>query len=152
MVRRINIAGSGPSGLSAAINLAKGGYEVHVYERNAEVGQRFHGDLQGLENWSRDPDVLEDLAVMNISVNFECDPVRTLTLNTQRQSVNVRDRRSLFYLVKRGTQPGSLDQGLQQQALAAGVVIHPQQTLPIEQADGGTDRARTVVVLRLAEQ
>lgn len=49
---KIKIAGAGPAGLSAAINLAKAGYEIDIYERNHNSGSRFHGDLQGLENWS----------------------------------------------------------------------------------------------------
>jgi flavin-dependent dehydrogenase len=37
--------------------------------------------------------------------------------------------------VKRGAQPNSLDQGLKQQALEAGVQIHFEQTIPLEEAD-----------------
>lgn len=44
----IRIAGAGPSGLATAITLAKAGWPVEVYERNADVGGRFNGDLQGL--------------------------------------------------------------------------------------------------------
>ncbi|MEK7636928.1 MAG: NAD(P)/FAD-dependent oxidoreductase [Patescibacteria group bacterium] len=135
MPRRITIAGSGPAGLSVAINLAKAGFDVHVYERNVEVGQRFHGDLQGLENWSRKVDVLEDLARMNIDVNFECDPFRTLTITNGDLTHDIKGQRPHCYLVKRGAMSGSLDQGLKQQALAAGVQLHLHQALPIEQTD-----------------
>ncbi len=45
------IIGAGLSGLTAAINLAKAGYKVDVYEENKDSGLRFNGDLQGLENW-----------------------------------------------------------------------------------------------------
>ena len=60
-MKRINILGAGISGLTAAINLSKNGYETVVYERNSDVGLRFHGDIQGLENWSEKQDVIKDL-------------------------------------------------------------------------------------------
>lgn len=51
-MKSIKILGAGISGLTAAINLAKAGYKVDVFEKNKDVGVRFGGDLQGLENWS----------------------------------------------------------------------------------------------------
>ncbi len=39
-MRRVNIIGSGFSGLSAAAYLAKAGFEVHVYEKNEQLGGR----------------------------------------------------------------------------------------------------------------
>lgn len=39
-MERVNIIGSGFSGLSAAAYLAKAGYEVHVYEKNEQLGGR----------------------------------------------------------------------------------------------------------------
>ena len=68
------ILGAGLSGLTTAINLAKEGFKVDVYEKNKDVGMRFHGDLQGLENWSEKRDVLEELKEMSIETNFDCDP------------------------------------------------------------------------------
>ena len=54
----IRILGAGISGLTAAINLAKAGYTVEVYERNSDCGRRFLGDMQGLDNYSSKKDVL----------------------------------------------------------------------------------------------
>jgi predicted NAD/FAD-dependent oxidoreductase len=45
----IRILGVRLAGLSAAINLAKAGYEVDVFEKTKFVAGRFHGDIQGLE-------------------------------------------------------------------------------------------------------
>ena len=45
----IRIAGAGPSGLAAAIALAKGGRAVEVHEAKPDVGTRFIGDLQIIE-------------------------------------------------------------------------------------------------------
>ena len=51
-MKEAKIIGAGLSGLTASIILAQRGYKVDVYEKNKDVGMRFNGDLQGLENWS----------------------------------------------------------------------------------------------------
>ena len=48
-MKNIKIIGGGLSGLSAAINLVKAGYNVDVFEKRDECGRRFNGDLEGLE-------------------------------------------------------------------------------------------------------
>jgi phytoene dehydrogenase-like protein len=45
-MKKIKILGAGLSGLSAAINLAKAGYSVDIFDSNSDSGARFHGDLQ----------------------------------------------------------------------------------------------------------
>jgi len=41
--------------------LRKFGYKVNLYEQNSDVGFRFNGDFQGLENWSDEEDTLDFL-------------------------------------------------------------------------------------------
>jgi flavin-dependent dehydrogenase len=60
MSEPIRILGAGHAGLSAAINLSKAGYPVEVYDRQRDVGMRFHNDTEGLENWSKKIDALDD--------------------------------------------------------------------------------------------
>jgi len=134
-VKKIKILGAGISGLTAAINLKKEGYNVEVFEKNADCGQRFHGDMQGIENWSRKIDVIADLASKNIEINFDCTPFSNLTLSNCKIDEKFNFDRPLFYLVKRGDVAGSLDQGLKKQALAAGVEIHFNTTIKPERAD-----------------
>jgi flavin-dependent dehydrogenase len=132
-MKDITILGAGLSGLTAAINLAKRGYRVDVYERKEDVGMRFHGDIQGLENWSEKEDILEQLREMNINIDFDCDPFSKVTLTNCSKIKKVSSKRPLFYLVKRGSFSGTLDHSLKLQALRTGVNIHFQRTiLPTE--------------------
>jgi hypothetical protein len=133
--KTIKILGAGPSGLTAAINLVKAGYKVDVFEKRSDTGKRFHGDLQGLENWSDDEDALDQFRRMNVDINFDANPFLKLAItNGKSQRVSHYDH-PLCYLVKRGDVEGSLDQGLKQQAQDAGVNIHFRQTIPAEEAD-----------------
>lgn len=126
----VTIVGAGPGGLTAAINLAKAGYETVVYEQNKDVGLRFNGDFQGLENWSDNEDTLDFLHHINLEVNFLCHPYfgeDGTFYGPNLQSVKVKTSRPLFYLIERGSNEsadgGSLDQGLKKQAEEAGVNI-----------------------------
>lgn len=122
--RIVKIVGAGPAGLVAAITLQKAGYQARVYEARQDVGLRFHGDFQGIENWSLEEDVVEQLAGMGITVNFRCAPFYGGTFyGPDRERVKVRSDMPLFYLVRRGSAEDSIDQGLKAQALAAGVEI-----------------------------
>lgn len=120
----IHIIGAGPAGLTAAINLAKAKIDVVVHEQNNDVGLRFNGDFQGLENWSTKEDTLSFLSSVGISANFLCKPYSDLTVFTPSgRNHHVKFPRPLFYLVERGVNGASLDQGLKQQAIAEGVKI-----------------------------
>ncbi|MBI5680152.1 MAG: NAD(P)/FAD-dependent oxidoreductase [Methanobacterium sp.] len=133
---KVLISGAGLAGLSAAINLAKEGYEVNVFERNKDVGQRFHGDLQGLENWSEKEDVLAEIRKMSIDTNFDCHPFSIITATNSIKTNEVTTlKKPLYYLVKRGNVDNSLDFGLKEQALDAGVNIHFEKTINEEDAD-----------------
>jgi|SRR3989338_2359789 len=117
--KTIKIAGAGISGLTAAINLAKAGYKVEVYEKNEISGKRFHGDLQGIENWSFGQDALDFLGEVNIKTNFDYRGFRNVSLwgpgGFQKEIVLPTPA---FYLVKRGIGKGCLDYGLQNQVSA----------------------------------
>ncbi len=78
--KRVEIVGAGPSGLAAAIVLRHAGFPVTVYEERKDVGHRFHGDFQGIENWSLQENVLDQLARMGIKTNFQCVPFYRCTI------------------------------------------------------------------------
>jgi len=120
----ITISGAGPAGLAAAITAARAGGRVVVYERHKAVGHRFRGDFQGLENWTTDEDVLEELVALGIEPTFECTPFHEAVLyDPDGREYLCRDTQPLFYLVRRGTGEDSLDQGLEAQALSVGVEL-----------------------------
>ena len=122
MSEPIHIIGAGPAGLTAAINLAKANIDVVVHEQNDNVGLRFNGDFQGLENWSTKEDTIDFLASVGISTNFLFKPYSELTVFTPSGRRHlVKFPRPLFYLVERGATEASLDQGLKQQAISSGV-------------------------------
>lgn len=133
----VQIAGAGPAGLAAAITIAKAGRAAHVFERRAVVGARFHGDFQGLENWSTETDVLEELEAAGIAPTFEHTAFREFTMfDGEGRSYVCRSEKPLWYLVRRGRDLGTLDRSLEQQAIECGATIecsHALDRLP----DGG---------------
>ena len=134
--REIRIAGGGIAGLSSAILLARAGHPVHVFEKRSEIGSRFKGDLQGLENWSKSGDVLEEIKSMGLEIPLINHPLPPLKIiDGHRLDLDFTFQRPLCYLVKRGTDDDSLDQTLKRAALAEGVQIHLKQRLSEEAAD-----------------
>lgn len=122
MTTPVEIVGSGPAGLSAALAVLRSGGRAIVYEANPEVGHRFQGDFQGIENWTTSMDVLEELAALGIESTFEYKAFREcLFFDAGGREYVCRAELPLWYLVRRGTGPGTLDQALKEQALAAGV-------------------------------
>ena len=132
--KKVKIAGAGPSGLTAAICLAKAGYDVQIYEARETVGARFIGDFQVLENSSGHPDPLEMLQKLGVSINFFARPIREATLFDYRlQPQTVSSLNPFGYFIQRGQREDSrdnkrlpLDEGLLRQALDAGVAIQYQ--------------------------
>jgi flavin-dependent dehydrogenase len=120
----ITIVGAGPAGLACSILLARAGHKVVVREWHKTVGSRFHGDYQGIENWSGKQDVLEELNAAGIETSFSAYPVRQgIAYDYRGEAYPIIGGRPLYYLVQRGGQEGSLEQGLLDQAFSAGVEV-----------------------------
>jgi flavin-dependent dehydrogenase len=120
--KTINVIGAGPAGLVAAINLAKAGIAVTLHESAPIVGHRFHGDFQGIENWTTESDARDFLTRINVDVNFRFEPYSGgifVSPNLCRREI--RTRKPLFYLVERGSGKECLDYGLMRQAQSVGV-------------------------------
>lgn len=120
----IQIGGAGPAGLAAAITLARAGRRVRVHELQREVGHRFGGDFQGLENWSGPHDVLDWLRDLGITREFAALPFsRGHIFDAWGERYEIAGSRSLFYMVERGPGPGTLDTALLEQAQSLGVEV-----------------------------
>lgn len=120
----VHIAGAGPAGLTAAIVLARQGRKVRVYEKHPDVGHRFHGDFEGLENWSSTKDITEWIAEFGIETDFLFVPYdRVKVYAPGIHPIEMRSTRPVFYLVQRGAGAAAFDSGLKEQALSAGAEI-----------------------------
>lgn len=119
-----HIVGAGPAGLAAAITLARSGARVVVHEAHASVGYRFQGDLQGLENWSTQQDVLTALQQLGITTEFEMHPCDCgVVFDAWGNAYPVASRQPLFYMVMRGPGESSLDSALLKQAHALDIEV-----------------------------
>lgn len=135
MAGEIKILGAGISGLTASINLAKGGFDVTVFEKSSLVGSRFHSDFQGLENWTDETDTLEILKSLSLKTDFWNKGFKKASIYTDLQKeFKAKDKDNLFYLVRRGP-VDSLDEGLKNQALDAGVEIRFNSKTDQEECD-----------------
>ena len=95
-----------------------------VHEQRDRVGGRFHGDFQGLENWSCEEDVLAELTSSGILSRFDRTPVsRVDAFDAWGTRYAIASCKPLYYLVRRGWQPGTLDQALLDDAQALGVEV-----------------------------
>ncbi len=73
--RVVEISGAGPAGLSAALAARARGAEVTVYEARNDASARFHGDFQGLENWTSETNVITEPANSRIQVELSHTPI-----------------------------------------------------------------------------
>lgn len=101
-----------------------------VHEARRTVGFRFGGDLQGLENWTTEQDALEELDKLGLTTRFELMPCREgMGFDDRRRAYPIRSSAPLFYLLRRGPAPGTLDHALLQQALSLDVEVHFESKL-----------------------
>src|SRR5438445_4242481 len=122
--RPIRIAGAGPSGLAAAIALARAGRAVEVHEAKADVGTRFIGDLQIIESASEREPVPSFLDRIGIERNFYFQAADWATFYDARRIARViRSGEPYGWFIRRGPEDGTLDRGLLQQARAAGANV-----------------------------
>ena len=136
ITRPIRIAGAGPSGLAAAIALARAGVQVEVHEAKKDVGQRFIGDLQVIENASETEPVPEFLKRIGIDTNFYVRPAEWATFFDHRnRSRQIRSDVPYGYFIRRGPVEGTLDRGLLAQARELGVQVHFNSRIDALQAD-----------------
>jgi len=135
--RPVEIAGAGPAGLAAAITLAHAGRHVVVHEMHKEVGHRFGGDFQGLENWTTQKDALDVLQDLGLTTDFNAMPCRHgSAFDAKRKHYQITSDEPLFYLVERGSGTGTLDSALLRQAQSLGVEVRFNSRLKHMKGEG----------------
>lgn len=113
----INILGAGLSGLSAAINLAKGGREVVVFERKANVGEHLKPNYQGLLRTHGDP--MGYLNSLNLQPDFNMLRLNKAFICTRKRDLDVTLKEPIDFVMRGGN--SSLEYGLYHQAESLGV-------------------------------
>lgn len=126
------ILGAGPSGLTAAITLARAGRAVEIFEAREDCGARFHDDFQGIENWTRPEPFVDQMAAWGLETSvLDARPIHRVELLVGGGSARVvHSPRAAAHLVRRGMAAGTLDQALKRQALDLGVKIHFRTRAP----------------------
>ncbi len=121
--KEITIAGAGLSGLTAAINLVRAGYEVKIYEKNDFIGQQKEETVQLLPNWFAKQDVLKELEDCGIKLNWlnKIEEI-AIHLGSNRQVVFYSKKIPTGYTVLRGGD-NSLEIYLAKQAETEGVEV-----------------------------
>jgi len=134
--RPICIAGAGPSGLAAAIVLARAGREVEVHEAKADVGTRFIGDLQIIESASEAEPVPDFLDRIGIDRNFYFRPIDWATFYDHHGTSRViRANAPYGWFIRRGAEENTLDRGLLAQARSLNVTVKFHSRLAAADAD-----------------
>ncbi|MBI4534649.1 MAG: NAD(P)-binding protein [Ignavibacteriae bacterium] len=108
MRRLVKIAGAGLSGLTAALVLARHGYQVEVRERKSRLLPSSGPHTEGIRNY-KTIDALDELA----EVGFDIRPFSTINTTIRRSPrfMNVL-RGPAHYLFMRGTDEQTVDQVL----------------------------------------
>lgn len=100
----IKILGAGISGLTAAINLAKKGEDVIVYEKLPDIGMKIKPNFQVLMNYDTKEDIIENLEKFNVKINYQTKLKRIFiySLNLRNKAEIFSSERPVGYTVIRG--------------------------------------------------
>ncbi|UCE36885.1 MAG: NAD(P)/FAD-dependent oxidoreductase [Thermoplasmata archaeon] len=127
----IKILGAGLSGLSSAINLAKEGKEVIVFERKSDVGQHIRPNYQGLLKTKGDP--LGYLKSYNLEPKFHLFRMDRAFICTRTRDIDVTLREPVDFAMRGGE--SSLEYGLYEQAKSMGVKFRFNEKIDPSQVD-----------------
>lgn len=120
--KSVKILGAGLSGLTCAINLARAGYSVEVYEKCSKVGGHYKQNPQMLPNWFSYQDVIEELEACGIKIRW-LNKIKQIEIYLKDQKVVFYGKKiPVGYTILRGGD-GSFEQDLARQAESLGVKI-----------------------------
>lgn len=132
----ISVAGAGLAGLTTAINLARWGHQVEVFEINNDSGVSRHAEWDAIENWTTEQDFCAVLSQWGLQSDFEIQAKYDFEVYDRGgRRYAIGTPRPFFYLVRRGQHESSLEQSLKRQALDLGVEIHYSTPRQRDQVD-----------------
>lgn len=121
----IKILGSGISGLSAAITLARNGLKVEVFEKSSHAGGRFKRDFQVLRNFGNQiVDPILEFKKFGIFVNPYMKLMKIIRYSKSHSFEINSDTKPIYYSFIRGENKNSIDSQLEINALDLGVNIY----------------------------
>jgi len=134
MKKETTIAGAGVAGLVAAINLAKAGFKVVVYEKESEIGGHYQENPQMLPNWFSKEDVVFELEKCGIKINW-LNKIEEVEINLGGSRVTIYGNQvPVGYTVLRGGE-NSFEKDLARQAQEAGVKIITNSFIDVNSAN-----------------
>lgn len=120
----LKILGAGISGLTSAINLAKNGKDVVVYEKQPRLGMKMKPNFQLLGNWDTNEDIINHLKGFDVDINYQTklDRIVFFSPNLKHIAEIYSSSKPVGYTVIRGGK-NSLECYLAKQAKKLGVEI-----------------------------
>lgn len=119
MKETIKIAGAGVSGLTAAINLAKNGYNVIVYEKDKSFTK---DNICAVRNYDLKKDALEEFKECGVNLKPQSKARRVIKFSPNH-SIEEHSKNPIFYIFERGSSENSIENQLYKQAMDLGVRI-----------------------------
>jgi len=120
MKETIKIAGAGISGLTAAINLVKNGYDVIVYEKDKSYKTR--DNVCAVRNYDLKKDALEEFKNHGVTLKPQSEVSKVIKFSPN-QSIEEHSKKTIFYIFERGPRENSIENQLYRQAKDLGVEI-----------------------------
>jgi hypothetical protein len=127
----IKIAGAGISGLTAAINLARNGYEVEVYEKNQFFSKE---NICAVRNYDLPFDALEEFKRCGVKLKPK-SKTKNVVKFSPNYSIKEKSKKAIFYIFERGPSDNSIENQLRAQAEALGVKIFFGKPIEEKEAD-----------------
>lgn len=114
----ITIGGAGISGLTAAINLAKGGYNVKVFEKANSIGSV--PAICALRNYDLKYDAIEEMKSCGVNIKHS-GKIKEVKKYSPNECIEEYSKGVIFYILERGSSKSSIESQLYKQALDSGV-------------------------------
>jgi flavin-dependent dehydrogenase len=118
----------------AAIRLAQHGASVEIFERGPDSGGNHAPRFDAIENWTTRSDLRDVLSRWRIEIPLR-QPEALEVFDSRADGYRAAPERPLLYVVRRGSEPDSVEQAMKRQALDLGVRLRYRVPLAQNEAD-----------------